>query len=108
MEKGIDMKGALRMIKRTTMVLDNIQHFLGVCKYSNGDIYEGLFKNDKKNGKGTLKLYNGDKYVEILKMIKLKGVVSTFRIMETSMKESFLIIRRMEKVLNTHKLIRNP
>lgn len=35
----------------------------GVCKYANGDVYEGDWDNDKKEGKGVLKLAEGQIYL---------------------------------------------
>ncbi len=29
-------------------------------KYTNGDYFEGLYKDDKRNGNGNLKYFNGD------------------------------------------------
>jgi hypothetical protein len=34
----------------------------GVYEYANGDIYEGDFKDNKKDGKGTFTFANGRKY----------------------------------------------
>ena len=34
----------------------------GILKYSNGDIYDGEFKNDMRDGRGILKYSNGDTY----------------------------------------------
>ena len=36
-------------------------HGKGIYTYANGDIYEGEFKNGKKNGIGRFKWINGDK-----------------------------------------------
>ena len=36
---------------------------MGLKKYQNGDIYEGIWKDDKKNGSGSYKHINGDFYL---------------------------------------------
>ena len=35
----------------------------GIFSYSNGDMYNGDWKNGVKEGKGTYKYHNGDKYI---------------------------------------------
>lgn len=35
---------------------------LGVLKFPNGDVYEGQFKNSKRNGYGVYKYTKGDVY----------------------------------------------
>lgn len=34
----------------------------GIMKYTNGDKYEGSWRNGMRNGEGTYLYYNGDKY----------------------------------------------
>ena len=38
-------------------------HGLGVYLYSNGDVYNGMFKNGMKHGRGTYKYANGEEFV---------------------------------------------
>jgi len=38
---------------------DNKRNGHGIYKWSNGDVYEGEWKNNQPNGKGTLTLTNG-------------------------------------------------
>jgi len=67
----IDMKVNIKMEKNQEKV--NINYLIcnyniinvfniGIYFYQNGDQYEGEWKNDKRNGIGTLYLLNGDKY----------------------------------------------
>jgi len=47
------MKENLRMIREKAMVCVCNKE-IGVCKYANGDKYEGEWKNDMRDGKGTV------------------------------------------------------
>jgi len=42
---------------------DGVKKGLGIMRYANGDVYVGNWNDDKKNGMGTLKYANGDVYV---------------------------------------------
>ena len=41
--------------------------------YSNGDVYEGTFKNDMRNGQGTYTFANGERYVGSFRDNQLSG-----------------------------------
>lgn len=40
----------------------NCKRILGTMQYSNGDVYEGQWKNDDKTGYAKMTYDNGDKY----------------------------------------------
>lgn len=40
-------------------ILDGKRHGFGICEYTNGDIYTGIYQNDLKHGLGKLKTANG-------------------------------------------------
>jgi len=39
----------------------------GIFRYANGDVFQGNFKDGKKDGKGVLKCISGDTYVHVFK-----------------------------------------
>jgi hypothetical protein len=41
-------------------------HGDGIFSYNNGDVYEGEFRNSKKNGYGVYSYFNGDEYKGII------------------------------------------
>jgi len=45
----------------------------GTCKYASGEWYEGLWKADKKDGPGSMKYMSGDKYVGDWRFGKREG-----------------------------------
>jgi len=42
---------------------DNVKNGFGISKYKNGSVHRGNWKNDKKNGQGTHTWKNGNKYI---------------------------------------------
>ena len=48
--------------ERTGCIEGNCYNGIGKYRYSNGDVYEGGFKEKKKNGYGKYNFSNGDKY----------------------------------------------
>jgi hypothetical protein len=40
--------------KKKGKKLDKIKEGFGLMKYNNGDIYQGYFKNNKREGKGNI------------------------------------------------------
>jgi hypothetical protein len=51
------------------------KHGHRIYKYDNGDIYEGEFKNCKRNGHGIFKFSNGDFYEGEFKNDKRKDKI---------------------------------
>lgn len=46
-------------------------------RYSNGDRYEGNWKNDKRSGKGEMRYANGDSYVGNWKLNRVWMLLGT-------------------------------
>jgi hypothetical protein len=44
------------------MLKDNVKNGFGIVKYKNGSVYRGYWKDDKKNGLGIFTWENGDYY----------------------------------------------
>jgi hypothetical protein len=42
--------------------MGTLRHGKGRCFFSNGEVYEGDWKNDKRSGNGTLRDQNGEIY----------------------------------------------
>src|SRR5690606_13006668 len=53
---------------------NNLIHGRGIFKWDNGDIYEGDFKRGKKDGKGEFLWINGDSYRGDFKDDKREGI----------------------------------
>ncbi len=51
------------LAQQPTCLKGNCINGYGECKFPNGDLYKGDFKNSKLHGKGILEMSNGDKYL---------------------------------------------
>ena len=45
------------------VVVNNLREGIGECKFANGNIYIGNFKDDLMNGIGQMIYSNGDEYI---------------------------------------------
>jgi hypothetical protein len=52
---------------------ENVLSFYGTIRYTNRNIYVGVFKNDKRDGEGSMSYANGDKYTGVFKDDKRDG-----------------------------------
>lgn len=62
-QKGILMDHSLDQIVYKGEWHDDLQHGVGVYRYSNNDLYEGTLVRGKRVGHGKLVFSNGDKYI---------------------------------------------
>ena len=51
------------LAQQATCLKGNCINGYGECKFPNGDLYKGDFKNSKLHGRGILEMSNGDKYL---------------------------------------------
>jgi hypothetical protein len=54
-------------VEKDSVMSSGIKNGYHIFKYDNGDVYEGMFKDDFKHGKGILKSSNGDVYEGMFK-----------------------------------------